>query len=103
MLWCCFNSGLKVVETLSKSSGYAQSVAASAALRRMLDSNLSAKYWVTGRLEPSDVMKDIEFFDAGVVNLLVSCVLFCIVIIVINRLRAAAITSHPSLSWSQNH
>ena len=60
--------GLELVEKLSQSSGHAQSAAAKSALVRLLDSNLSAKYWVTGCLEPSNVIKDIEFFDAGLVS-----------------------------------
>lgn len=61
--------GLELVERLSdESTGHAQSTAAKSALVRLLDSNLSAKYWVTGRLEPSDLIKDVEFFDAGPVS-----------------------------------
>ena len=61
--------GLELVERLSdESTGHAQSAAAKSALVRLLDSNLSAKYWVTGRLEPSDLIKDVEFFDAGPVS-----------------------------------
>ena len=63
-------SGLELVERLSQSTGHAQSAAAKAALVRLLDSNLSAKYWVTGCLEPSDIIKDVEFFDAGPVSLI---------------------------------
>ena len=63
------NRGLELVERLSdESTGHAQSAAAKSALVRLLDSNLSAKYWVTGRLEPSDLIKDVEFFDAGPVS-----------------------------------
>ena len=60
--------GLELIERLSESTGHAQSAAAKSALVRLLDSNLSAKYWVTGHLEPSDLIKDIEFFDAGPVS-----------------------------------
>ena len=63
--------GLELIERLSESTGHAQSAAAKSALVRLLDSNLSAKYWVTGRLEPSDLIKDIEFFDAGLVSQIV--------------------------------
>ena len=56
-----------MVEKISKSSGHARAAAANSALSRLLDSNISAKYWVTGCLEPSDLIKDIEFFDAGLV------------------------------------
>lgn len=59
------------METLSKSSGHAQCAAAKTALTRLLDSNLSAKYWVTGCLEPSDLIKEVEFFDAGLVSLII--------------------------------
>ncbi len=61
--------GLELIERLSdESTGHAQSAAAKSALVRLLDSNLSAKYWVTGCLEPADLIKDIEFFDAGPVS-----------------------------------
>ena len=63
--------GLELIERLSESTGHAQSAAAKSALVRLLDSNLSAKYWVTGHLEPSDPIKDIEFFDAGPVSQIV--------------------------------
>lgn len=56
------------MERLSESTGHAQSTAAKSALLRLLDSNLSAKYWVTGCLEPSDLIKDVEFYDAGAVS-----------------------------------
>lgn len=61
---------MEIVETLSKSStGRAQSAAAESALGRLLDSNLSAKYWMRGCLHPTDLIKDMEFFDAGLVRL----------------------------------
>ena len=60
--------GLELMKKLSESTGHAQLAAAKSALVRLLDSNLSAKYWVTGRLEPSDLIKDIEFFDTGPVS-----------------------------------
>ena len=62
------HSGLDLLETMLKDCGQAQAAAASAALTRLLDSNLSAKYWVTGHLDSSDVIKDMEFFDAGTVS-----------------------------------
>lgn len=65
-----------MVEKISKSSGHAQTAAANSALSRLLDSNISAKYWVTGCLEPSDLIRDIEFFDAGLVSLVIINVLF---------------------------
>ena len=59
-----------------KGCGQAQSAVASAALTRLLDSNLSAKYWVADHLDSSDVIKDMEFFDAGTVSVR-SCVVPC--------------------------
>jgi len=38
------------------------------AINRVLDSNLSAKYWQCGQLKHSDIIKD-GFFDSGQVNI----------------------------------
>lgn len=42
-------------------------VLAQQAIDRVLDSNLSAKYWQSGQLKHSDIIKD-GFFDAGQVS-----------------------------------
>jgi len=42
-------------------------VLAQQAIDQVLDSNLSAKYWQSGQLKHSDIIKD-GFFDAGQVN-----------------------------------
>lgn len=65
---CCFSPlrGLELVEVLCR--GPAPSGSAHSALQRLLDSNLAAKYWVTGRLEQSDTIANCEFFDAGPVS-----------------------------------
>ena len=42
-------------------------IQAQQAIDRVLDSNLSAKYWQCGQLKHSDVIKD-GFFDAGQVT-----------------------------------
>ena len=42
-------------------------IQAQQAIDRVLDSNLSAKYWQCGQLKHSDIVKD-GFFDAGQVT-----------------------------------
>ena len=43
------------------------SIQAQQAIDHVLDSNLSAKYWQSGQLKHSDIIKD-GFFDAGQVS-----------------------------------
>ena len=58
---------LDVVGHLAKQRGL-KGASAWATLDKLMDSNLSAKYWVTGRLAPTDILTDCEFFDAGLVS-----------------------------------
>lgn len=53
------------------STGHAHKSMAKAALNKLLVTNLSAKYWTTGHLSQNDVMTDTEFFDAGLVMLMI--------------------------------
>jgi len=53
---------------LAKQGGR-KGASAQAALTELMDGNLSAKYWVTGHLAPTDVLTECEFFDAGPVSL----------------------------------
>ena len=65
--YCC--SGLDLVQKLSTTcTGHAQIETARLALHKLLSSNLAAKYWVTGRLDHTDLITDTEFFDAGPVS-----------------------------------
>ena len=45
--------------------------------QRLLDFDLPAKWWTLGRLEQSDIIRDIEFFDPGPVGVCV-CVCVCV-------------------------
>ena len=58
---------LDVVGRLAKQRGL-KGASAWATLDKLMDSNLSAKYWVTGRLAPTDILTECEFFDAGLVS-----------------------------------
>lgn len=58
---------LDVVGRLAKQRGQ-KGASAWATLDKLMDSNLSAKYWVTGRLAPTDILTECEFFDAGLVS-----------------------------------
>ena len=66
------HSALELVEGLQASG---EGGATALALSRLLDSNLSAKYWLLSRLAPSDIITDCEFFDAGQVSWGVTSVL----------------------------
>lgn len=62
-------SGLDLVQKLSTTcTGHAQIETVKLALHKLLSSNLAAKYWVTGRLDHTDLITDTEFFDAGPVS-----------------------------------
>ena len=67
-----FHSGLELIQKLITSSNEHKSTA-KAALNKLVSSNLSAKYWISGRLSQNDVITDMEFFDAGLV-----CVCVCV-------------------------
>ena len=41
---------------------------AQAALNKLLDANLPAKYWVTGVLDLTDIIVNIDFYDVGPVR-----------------------------------
>ena len=56
-----------MVGRLAKQGGQ-KGASAWATLNKLMDSNLSAKYWVTGRLAPTDILTECEFFDAGLVS-----------------------------------
>lgn len=55
-------SVLEILSNLTKHPKLA--VLAQQAIDRVLDSNLSAKYWQSGQLKHTDIIKD-GFFDAG--------------------------------------
>ena len=55
-------SVLELLSDLTKHPKLA--IQAQQAIDRILDSNLSAKYWQCGELKHSDIIKD-GFFDAG--------------------------------------
>ena len=59
---------LELVGQLSLHSNTAQPGAVNLALSRLLNSNLSAKYWVKGRLDQGDIITNCDFFDAGLVS-----------------------------------
>lgn len=61
----CYCSVLELLSDLVKHPKLA--TLAQRAVDRVLDSNLSAKYWQSGQLKHSDIIKD-GFFDAGQVN-----------------------------------
>lgn len=58
---------LDVVGRLANQRGQ-KGASAWATLDKLMDSNLSAKYWVAGRLAPTDILTECEFFDAGLVS-----------------------------------
>ena len=58
-------SVLQLLTQLSKSGSAPSSCGPT--LHQLLHSNLPAKWWVLGRLDPPDVLRDCEFFDAGLV------------------------------------
>ncbi|XP_064385237.1 armadillo repeat-containing protein 3-like [Halichondria panicea] len=58
--------GLDLVQRLcSTATGHALIESARMALHKLLSSNLPAKYWISGRLDHTDIIRDTEFFDPG--------------------------------------
>ena len=92
---------LDVVGRLAKKGGQKEA-SAWATLNKLMDSNLSAKYWVTGRLAPTDILTECEFFDAGLVSVLPLSPFFLLFPLLSYSLshflrhRAQALPSHPS-------
>ena len=61
------HSTLQLLTQLSKRSHTPSAVGP--ALRQLLNSDLSAKWWTQGHLETSDVITNMEFFDPGPVSI----------------------------------
>ncbi len=56
----------------STATGHALIESARMALHKLLSSNLPAKYWISGRLDHTDIIRDTEFFDPGPVSVTVA-------------------------------
>ena len=66
---CVLYRGLDLIQRLcSTATGHALIENAKMALHKLLSSNLPAKYWISGRLDHTDIISNTEFFDAGPVS-----------------------------------
>ena len=94
---------IELVERIATSEHDQSAMLAKSALRTLLDANLPAKYWVTGSLDMTDSIVNIEFYDAGPVRLLLDTNAVVYSYLLMTNRHSAVNLSYPYMNSHNSH